>query len=255
MTTACVNSQFFSGQGALLLAQRDEADGTPQGFIEVGNVSSLTLGVETTTFEHKESCTGARGVDLEITQETNVSMNFTMESLNRANLALSLFGTSQSVSGVSVTDEQVETFHDKWVQLSHIKVSSVVVGDDAVPTTTYTLGTDYELDADAGAIKTLSTGTIGATQVVFVDYAFATQDEIEAVVSSAPPLRWGRFHGLNTADSDKPFVVDVYKMSMQPLAELALINDELAQMDVEARVLSDAFRVTGSKFFSIKRIP
>jgi len=226
-----------------------------QGFLAVGNVSALTVGVETTTFEHKESATGARGIDLKIVQETNVSMAFTMESLHRENLALALFGTSSSVTGVSVTDEQVEMFSDKWSTLGHVKVSSVVVGDDAVPTTTYVLDTDYKLDADAGAIFLIAGGAITDLQVVFVDYAFATQDEVEAVTSSVPPVRWARFHGLNMSDASKPFVVDAYKLSMEPLAELALINEEIAQAEIEAKLLSDSFRVTGSKFFSVKRIP
>lgn len=254
MANACTTSQYFSGQGALLLAERNPTTGAALGFRAVGNVSALTLGVETTTFEHKESCSGVRGIDLEIVQEINVTASFTLESLSKENLALALYGTSSAVAGASATDEQLPLYHDKWMPLANIKVSSVVVGDDAVPTTTYVEGTDYVLNAEAGTIMALSTGAITDAQVVFVDYTYAGHDAVEAVESGTPPERWARFEGLNTADTNKPVVIDFYKLSVQPLAELALITDEISQMEVEAKVLSDALRSSGSRYFSIKKI-
>jgi len=252
MANACTSNQYFSGQGALLLASRD-VTGAALGFLPVGNVSALTLGVDTTTFEHKESCTGVRGTDLEIVQEIKVSASFTMESLSKENLALALFGSSSTVVGAPVLDEQIPLYLDKWMPLANINVSSVVVGDDALPTTTYVEGTDYQVNLAAGSIMALTGGAITDGQVVFVDYTAGGHDEVEAVETGSPPERWARFEGLNTANSDSPVVVDFYRMSMQPLKELAMITDEISQMDVEAKVLSDAFRTTGSKFFSIKK--
>jgi len=253
MTNACVVNQYFSGQGALLLAERDVL-GNALGFRPVGNVSALTIGIETTVFEHKESCTGVRGIDLEIVQEVAASMTFTMESLDRENLALALYGGSSAITGASVSDELVTAHHDLWMPLDNLKVSAVVVGDDATPTITYVLDTDYELNSEAGTIKVLSTGAITDLQVVFVDYTFADQDDVQALLTGTAPQRWARFEGLNTADAEKPVTVDAFKLSVQPLAELALINEEITQMEVEATVLSDELRVTGSKYFSIRRV-
>lgn len=254
MTNSCISNQYYSGQGSILVATKNVTTGEPEGFIPVGNVSALTIGVETTVFEHKESCTGTRGIDKVITQEVNVTVAFTMESINDENLALALYGSNAAVAGASVSDEQIPLYHDKWQKLAHIKVDTVVVGDDAVPTTTYVLGTDYELNEETGSIKALSTGAITDTQVVFVDYNFTGYDQIEAIISSAAPERWIRFEGLNTADGDNPVVVDVYKGSIQPLAELALINEELAEMAVEASALSDSTRASGSNYFTVRQI-
>lgn len=250
---ACTTNQYFSGQGALLLAERD-VSGNPTGFRPVGNVSALTLGVETTTFEHKESCSGVRGIDLEITQEVNATLAFTMESLDKDNLALALYGTGAALTGASVTDETITGYHDLWTGLNNIKVSTVVIRDAATGLVTYVEGTDYEVNLEAGAIKVLSGGGIADAEALFADYDFATQDEVQGVLSGTPPIRWARFEGLNTADANKPVVIDVYKASMQPLAELALIQDEVAQMEVEAKVLSDAQRASGSKYFRIRKI-
>ena len=254
MTNSCVINQYFSGQGSVLLATKDPVTGEPEGFRPVGNVSALTIGVETTVFQHKESCTGVRGIDKEIVQEVVVTIAMTMESIDDENLALALYGTTAEVTGATVSDELVTAHHDLWVRLDNIKVSAVVVGDDATPTITYVLDTDYELNPETGSIRVLSTGAITDLQVVFVDYTFATYDQIEAITSSIAPERWIRFEGLNTADGENPVVIDIYKGSIQPLAELALINEELAEMVVEASALTDPTRVSGSQYFTVRQI-
>lgn len=254
MTDSCVANEYFSGQGSVLIATKNNSTGDPEGFVPVGNVSALTLGIETTIFEHKESCTGVRGIDKEIVQEIKVSVAMVLESINKENLALALYGTEAIITGTSVSDEEIIAQFDKWTRLDNIKVSAVIVGDDAIPTTTYVLGTDYELNAESGSILVLSTGSITDLDIIFIDYTFATYDNIEGLISSAAPERWIRFEGLNTADSDKPVVIDIYKMSMKPLAELALINEELAEMAIEGGALSDATRAIGSKYFTIKKV-
>ncbi len=254
MTDSCVSNEYFSGQGSILIAEKDAVTGEPQGFVPVGNVSSLTVGIETTVFQHKESCTGVRGVDKEIVQEVAVNVAFVMESINKENLALAAYGTDATVATGTASDEELQLFHDKWMPMDNIKVSNVVVGDDASPSTTYVLDTDYEINLETGSIKALSTGSITDGQVVFLDYDYAAYDSVEALISSAAPERWVRFEGLNTADADNPVVVDIYRGSVKPLAELALINEELAEMAVEVSALSDSTRSSGSKYFTVKKI-
>lgn len=254
MSNSCISNQYYSGQGSLLVATKNSSTGEPEGFVPVGNVNALTIGVETTVFEHKESCTGTRGIDKVITQEVNVTIAFTLESLSDENLALALYGTNAAVAGASISDEQIALYHDKWQRLAHIKVDTVVVGDDAGPTTTYVEGTDYEINTETGSIKALSTGAISDAQVVFVDYNHAAYDLVDAITSSAAPERWIRFEGLNTADGDNPVVVDIFKGSIQPLAELALINEELAEAAVEANALSDPTRTSGSTYFQVRQV-
>lgn len=255
MTTADTSSNYLSGQGVLLLATKDGTTGEPNsGFRAVGNVSALSVGNEVTEFEHKESQSGQRAVDLTLITEISVNVSFTMESLVSENLAIALKGDTSDVAGSTVTDEAITGYHDLWTPFARISVSAVTITDTGA-ITTYVLGTDYELDLAAGAVRVLSTGAITDTQALLADYTFAGQEDINALTVSANPLRWARFHGLNTADADNPVVVDIFRMEITPLAELALINDEIAQMEIEATALSDATRATGSKFFQITHAP
>ena len=136
-----------------------------------------------------------------------VTITITMEPIDAEHVPLPSTGTTARVTIATVSDELVTAHHDLWVRRDNIKVSAVVVGDDATPTITYVLDTDYELNPETGSIRVLSTGAITDLQVVFVDYTFATYDQIEAITSSIAPERWILFEGLNIADGENPVVI------------------------------------------------
>lgn len=251
-----ISSRYFSGQGIVMMATRD-VNGNPEGFVNIGNVSNLVISQEQTKEEHKESSTGNRSVDAVLTTETSVTLSMTMEHIHKDNLALGLFGTATDVAAGSVTNEVVKAYLGKTVALDKPNVSSVVVTDDT-NTTTYVLGENYTINAEAGSINILDAAAQGAAtnpianlQTLHIDYSYTAHDTIDAFTTSAPE-RWLRFEGLNTADSNKTVVVDVFKFRVDPFAELALINDTFAQFVVDGEVLSDSTKLTGSKYYKIK---
>ena len=100
---------YYSGQGSLYSAKRDAATGKPLGFLPIGNVPSLSLDIEISKFEHKESESGNRSLDLTIVQEKKGKFTFSMESVPAENLAIGLYGTSAKVvSGTVSTPEIVK---------------------------------------------------------------------------------------------------------------------------------------------------
>lgn len=251
---AFVDSKYFSGQGVLMLATRNATTGEPQGFLPVGNVPDLTLGISVTKYEHKESQSGSRGIDFEQAQEVGLSASFTVEHFSKENLAMVGYGTSATVAaGNTVAKNGVYAGHDLWSALPHVKISNLVV-KSADNVTTYVEDTDYVVNEDAGSFMVLSTGSITDGVLVNCTYDHAAQEAIEGLTSSSAPVRWARFEGLNTADSDSPVIVNVFKLSIQPLAELALIQDEIAGFAVECKGLSDGTRSTGSKYWSMRKV-
>lgn len=250
----CVATEYFSGQGSVLLAKRD-GSGNPLGYLPVGNVSSLVIAIEREEFEHKESCTGARAIDLTITQEISATVTMVMESIEKDNLELALFGVSQTITGTSVVAENIVARLDKHIPLLHIKVTNVVVTGVA-GTPVFVLNTDYTENLEFGTIVPLSTGAITEGLTLEVDYDFVTQDETEAITFSTPPERAMRFEGLNTARAPNTEVlVDVFRFAAAPLAELALIQDEIVQMSIEGDALVDSFKpTTGSQIFKVTKV-
>lgn len=262
MADAVTTSTYLSGQGVLLLGDKDPADATKNtGLRPVGNVSALTLGIETTEFEHKESQTGARGIDLTLVTEISATLTMTMESIDRENLALALYGTSTAVAGSTVTDEFVGALSASWddslwFDLAHVKISAVTVDRVTGGAATLVEDDDYEVNYETGSIRFISggTNTVVVGDDFLVDYTYASYENVDALTQGDAPIRWGRFEGLNTASGSNPVVVNVYRLATKPLAELALINEEIAQMEVEASVLLEPAITSGSKYFDIKYI-
>ncbi len=100
--------------------------------------------------------------------------------------------------------------------------------------------------------KTITVGTpLSAFDGVAlaVDYSYAAQKQVDALTQGMQE-RYLRFEGLNTADSNNPVIVEVFKFVIDPAQELPLIGDEnIAQFVLQGSVLSDALQSTGSKFF------
>jgi hypothetical protein len=240
-------SYYYSGQGKLMVASKNATTGEPEGFDELGNCPSMEISIEVTKFEHKESESGSRAVDLTIVQEKKGTFTMNLESLTLSNLALGFWGNNAAVIGASITDEQIPLWHDKWMPLAHPKVSTVVVGDDAIPTTTYVLDTDYELNAAHGAIRALSGGAITDGQVCFIDYDHAAYGNMDALTVTSQE-RWIRFEGLNTIDN-KEVIIDIYKASLDPLTGFGVLNEEIGAIEISGNILLDSTRAQSSQFF------
>lgn len=245
---------YYSGQGRFYVAERHATTGAPMGFTELGNIPSLSIDIETTKYEHKESQTGNRAVDLSIIQEKKGTFTMTLENINGFNLALALWGNTAVTGVTAITDEQIVAYHDLPVPLAQPNVNSTptpVVGDDAVPTTTYTVDVDYTIDLVHGTITALSTGSITDGQTIFVDYTPKATTKVEAFTESSME-RWLRFEGLNTIDGSS-VVVDMFKASFDPLTGYGLINEEIAAIELTGNVLLDDLQPsnggTSSQFF------
>lgn len=248
---------YYSGQGTLYFAERD-VNGKPKGFISVGNVPELSINIETTKFEHKESETGSRLTDLTIIKEKKGTFSCTLESLNADNLAMALWGTKTAVAGGTVSAGTPESIVIPMgasaglrFPMAHPTVSSVVV-KDPTNVTTYVADTDYSLDAANGVIilKTgaIVTAAVGAATSINVSYTYAAHTQIDGFTSAAAPERWLRFEGINTVDN-KRCIIDLFKAQIDPLTDYALINEELGKASLKGSLLADLLIQSGSKFF------
>lgn len=85
---------------------------------------------------------------------------------------------------------------------------------------------------------------------VTVDYSYTSQARVDSLTLGAQDL-FMRFEGLNTAKTNEPVIVNVFKFSTDPLKELSLIADTVQQFVLEGSVLLDSTRSTGSKYFEV----
>ena len=232
---------YFSGQGKLFIASR-LSSGLPGPLRFLGNVPELKIGLKTEKLEHKESTSGQRLTDLSLITGKSSSIEFPLEDFSQDNLALALFGNKSSIAASTVTAEVMPTAAvGDYLRLRYGKVSAVVVKDSAGTPATLTLGTDYSINsADHGSIKILNLGAF--TQPFKVDYSYALQANV-GMFQAAAVDRWLRFEGLNTANELKPVLVELYKVSLDPLSELALIGDNLTKLTLSGAALYDDLKV------------
>lgn len=231
-------SDYFSGQGKLFIATRD-GSGNPGAFRFVGNVKDLKFSLATSTLEHKESQSGQRLTDKRLVTEKKTSIDGVLEELNLDNLALALYGTKATHSASTVTAEVAPTglVVGDYYRTLYPKISNVVVKDSAGSPATLVLNTDYSIEsANHGTIKILNLGSY--TQPFKTDYSHAAHTYVP-MFNAAPPERWLRFEGINTAESNKPVLIEFYRTLLDPLKELALINDDFAGLSISGSALYD----------------
>lgn len=257
---------YYSGQGRLYYGVRDSS-GNPTSLIPFGNVPSLETAIEVTKFEHKESQSGSRAIDLSIVQEKKGTFTFTVEELSLANIALGFWGDVVDVSaGTAVTATITAKLGYKVPIRGRNNLTSVVITDNATGLITYEFGATENAagskngyyDAVYGTVYVFPTATqtsrgaaanITEGQLLDVDFNSGAVQRVEAFTVSSQE-RFLRFEGLNTID-DSPVMIEIPKASFDPLTGYNLINEELGSFELNGNMLFDELQTSGSKFINV----
>lgn len=241
-------SYYYSGQGRLGMGVRDAATGRFDEMLFIGNVTSLTIDIAVQKFEHKESMTGQRAIDLTVVQEKNATFKFTAESLNLDLMAVALYGASAAVTSGSVASESHKIKKGQAIPLRYPNVSNVVVtGVDAA---------DYDVDSKFGTIYIKADAASAADgETITVAYSYGAHSKLEAFTQSTAPERYFRFEGLNTVDGSFR-IIEIPRGAMEPMTGMELINEELGTGEVSGTILPDLTIVTPgiSQYFRELRV-
>ncbi|MFZ5536732.1 MAG: hypothetical protein ACOZAP_04545 [Pseudomonadota bacterium] len=246
---------YFSGQGRVYIGERD-ALGNPKTLMPVGNVPELKVNLSVETLEHKESQTGQRLTDLTLIKEKKGEFACTLEELLKINLELALYGSTATQASGSVTDETLPTpaAAGGLIVLAHQNVSDVIITDSTETTPKTLPAAQYRVNGSHGSLV-LNDITAGGPYVepFKASYTFGAA-ESTALFTKPLPERWVRFEGLNTADGNRPVVIDLYRVSINPAKELSVITDELLQFELSGNVLADLTKPQDSALGQFGRI-
>lgn len=251
MTRPTPDSYYYSGQGRLGFGDRDPNTGAYANITFVGNVTSLQIDLVNEKFEHKESMTGNRAIDLTVAKEKKPTFKFTAESLLKSLLAVGLYGTTATTAAGVVSNETHTVELGKAIRLRHPNVYSVVVTHVTGPTV-MVLNTDYYLDGEFGTIYPIDSASVTEGDDWEVDYNYAAYDRVDAFMTGTPPEKYVCFEGLNTVNGDLR-LIEIPRAAFDPLTGLEFINDELGSGEFSGNILADSFIVSGSQFFIEKR--
>lgn len=244
----------FSGQGPVMIAKI--VNDVRQGFRQVGDVEDLSLSLKTTVNELKEHMTGQRGLLKREEIEKGLDVSFKLVSvMDNENLAMAMRASYVVKTASTVTDEAHTAFEGCILPTRYISitddVSLVVTSSDGL--TTYAKGTDYTV-YDHG-IEIITGGTLGTADTgsgvaVLISYGYAAQTVFQGLTEAAAEYCI-RFEGLNTADDNKPVIVEVFKVGTDVLKQFGMITDKSTPAEISGSAIMDTSRTTGSKFYEV----
>lgn len=250
-------SEYYSGQGQVLFAERNATTGKPFNAYAVGNAPALEITVQTTQVDHKEAMSGQRATDMTLLTEKSASFNITIESLIPKNLAMSFYGNMTDVEAGTVAAEVLvneSSANGGILILGHSQISDLVLTTTG-GTPTPVPADAYIVDQEFGTVQWDPTFTPAIEGNVSAAYTFAAGQRLDALTSVQPPERYVRFHGINTID-DSLVLVEIPRAQFQPLQTYGLITEEIAQVQMTATILPDnTLNDGGSRFYRQTKIP
>ncbi|EOE3541508.1 TPA: hypothetical protein ACH2ID_002154 [Klebsiella pneumoniae] len=231
-----MRENYYYGQGKVFLAPRDNK----RAFRWVGDVSTLKI-----AFSYEQQITKAsRGGQLYQNQRiitgASGSVSSTWHNFSVENLALLL--------GAQPVDEPF-SFNEQFALPEGIVKGDIIV----LPhTTVFNVSInglerdiDYVVDRQFGTIEFLvtpeSTGLIAVYEHLFNQWL--------PFFSTKAQEFYLRFHGINLAD-DPPLLLELYRVSVDPLAALEMISSgsDMANLEMTSLILPDFYQVQESAF-------
>ncbi|EPF2861825.1 hypothetical protein ACSRAQ_004105 [Klebsiella pneumoniae] len=232
-----MRENYYYGQGKVFLAPGDNK----HAFRWVGDVSSLKI-----AFSYEQQITKAsRGGQLYQNQRiitgTSGSISSTWHNFSVENLALLL--------GAQPVDEPF-SFNEQFALPDGIVKGDII----ALPhTTVFNVSinglerdADYIVDRQFGMIEFLATpessGLIAAYEHLFNQWLpFFSAETQEFYL---------RFQGVNLAEDSSPVLLELYRVSVDPLAALEMISsgNDIAGMEMASVILPDFSQQRGTAF-------
>lgn len=213
----------------------------------IGNVSELKLVTDEEVIEQKDFTSPGGGTHAEVRRISSVTASMILHDLNADNLALALRGSASSVVAGTITDEAHTAYAGSLIRLAHPGPADVVV-TSAVGDTTYN---DYEVRAEGVFVHaTGDIATAAAADGVDVKIAYKHEGYTAIETLTTGGANWEiSFGGINEADSNKPVLVDLWKVSLGVTNELGLITDALGSVALEGKCLKDPTKGAGKSAY------
>ncbi len=208
--------------------------GSGAALVPIGNV----LEAETEQSEDVEkqddmSALGG-GTHAEIRRVTGVKFMAKLVDLNVVNLARALLGTVSPQDAGTVADVPCTVRLGSLIPLPHINVSLLVVKKGA---TVVPAAGNYDLLPEGIWVRADAAG-LAEGDAITRSYSYADQVVIEALTAKAPELTL-RFGGLNEADSGRPVIFDLWRVSQGVTKKLTMVKKGFGSLDIEGEVLKD----------------
>lgn len=221
------------------------ADYGSNAYRHVGNAPTCTLALNVETLEHFSAMAGVREKDFEAVTQTGATLSLTLEEFTPENLARALLGAATdytqaagTAQTVTVTGVEAGATYD----LGATDLSNVSIDDGEVAPVAYVAGTHYTVNAAAGTITVLEIpATAGADMEVTFDaaavQATSGRGSVGILKDTAKEVA---LLAVGTNDVGVRYKFVVPRLKLQPTGDIALISDEINQIQLQGSALRDA---------------
>lgn len=228
--------------------------GSAAGLVAVGNASALAMNVTEDVKTLKDYTQSGGGTYNEVRRVDAVELAVTIHDLSPENLAIALRGTASANSTTTVTDESHVAYVGAFIPTN--KPAATITSVKKSPSTALTAGVDYEVVP--GGINILEGGSppiVSDGDTVLITYTPAASNAIEALLNSGEEYEV-YFAGLNEARSDKAVNVHGYRWKPGALANLPLIGDDYAGLELTGKLLKDTTKngTSVSQYFKVQTV-
>ena len=235
-----MTARAFLGAGDLFVNRYDPATGQYLGFVLVGNATKFEI---KPNGELKDAISKGRndyGQIIEtVALQKPAELNITLNEINVENMAIALMGDVVALNqgSATLTAESLTAKLGKWIEASHQNLATAGLSlTNSAGSTTYVLGTDYEVNYRLGMIHILPTDTIadGATVKLTATANAYTGSTIKG--ATQPQVRCKvRLDGQNFADG-QPVIVNVWEGLLTPNKAIDFLSDNFAETELTGRL-------------------
>jgi hypothetical protein len=220
------------------------AGGMPSSFpIDIAAIDTFEITLTPSYVEHVQKQTAVATKDIRALSEITATGKITCSQRSVTLMTRWLYGSNTTIAGGALSST---AFVKTPVVVGDIlpipgnrtKMTAVVV-TDSTPTTGV-LGTDYELDADAGLVKVLSISTL-TTMPWKVAGTEGAATGIN-IFQSPPVLQGLRFKGINITNNNAIEILDIPKLQLSPAGAWQQLGDgtSVASYEWDFEILTDA---------------
>lgn len=202
--------------------------------IPIGNVLEAST-EQSESVERQDDMTAlGGGTHAEMRRVTGVKFKAKLADLNIVNMARAVLGTISPQDAGTVVDAAHTVKLGGLIPLLHINVTSLVIKKGA---TAVASSGNFDLYPEGIWVRPDAVG-LTEDDAITVSYSYADQVVIEALTAKVAELTL-RFGGLNEADSGRPVVMDLWRVSQGITKQLTLVKKGFGALDIEGEVLQD----------------
>lgn len=205
----------------------------------VGNALEATIEYKEDVESQDDMTVLGGGKHGERRRVTDITFKAKLVDLNITNLARAILGTALPQDAGTVVDRPYTVTRGALIPLPHVGVTGLVVEKAGTPVAA--LG-NFDLLPEGIRIRA-DAAVLTDNDAITVSYGYADQVVIEALTTKSPELTL-RFGGLNEADSGRPVIVDLWRVSQSVTKQLALLQAKgFAGLEVEGSLLQDPTKI------------